>query len=139
MKNMVLKPRMVNIQRLEQALHHFKDKGHPSYQNLEINEAYDPEFVFDQLTQEEAEETDSPPTVQEQEKEVEESEQDPEVEDDSLAAVKDHQSKNSENYLMAGVIYYQFLFFILSLQIIKLACSRILGYLRDSGRCTALI
>ena len=50
---MVLKPRMVNIQRLEQSLHHFKEEGHPSYQNTKINEAYDPEFVFEELRQNE--------------------------------------------------------------------------------------
>ena len=108
-KNVVLKPRMVKIQRLEQALQYFKEKGHPSYQNIDIDEEYIPEFVFDVTEKDRVDENTREASQNVGQEHNEELENDvpendeSENEDDNLAAVRDHQSKKSEHYLMAGM------------------------------------
>ena len=103
MKNVVLKPRMVNVKRLEQALKYFKESGLPSYQEITIDENYDPEFVFDDVEEENMGDVmdESSQQIELDGDKIPQQDTPEPDEDDCLEAVKAFQSKNTDNCLMA--------------------------------------
>ena len=52
-KNVVHCPSYVNPKLLLESLNHFKEKGHPSYQNITILSTFEPVLEFDPDTEEE--------------------------------------------------------------------------------------
>ena len=52
-KNVVHCPSFVNPKLLLESLNHFKEKGHPSYQDIDILSSFEPVLEFDPETEEE--------------------------------------------------------------------------------------
>ena len=61
-KNVVHCPSYVNPQLLLESLNHFKEKGHPSYQNIALLSSYEPVIEFDPETAEETQDNNTKET-----------------------------------------------------------------------------
>ena len=67
-KNVVHCPSFVNPELLLESLNHFKEKGHPSYQNIHHPSSYEPVLEFDPETEEETQDKRTKETDKQSEK-----------------------------------------------------------------------
>ena len=67
-KNVVHCPSFVNPELLLESLNHFKEKGHPSYQNIPLLSSFEPLIEFDPETEEETQDKRTKETDKQSEK-----------------------------------------------------------------------